>query len=111
METQDAISRHANEPKWLIDGVPSASVPDLWPTVWPIIKRAVDTAPHGVRFKEERLLDLLVSREMQLWIIVKVPQGRIAAVVMTSIIDIDRYIPEAIALEVPFIGATACGTG
>lgn len=97
------------EPKWAIDGVPSASIADVWPTVWPILKTAVDVAPEDVRFKEDELLKLLINREMQLWVIADVSHHKIVASAVTSIIDVDQYLPGAKALEIPFVAGSDMG--
>ena len=103
METTTATHSRNHEPKWAIDGVPSASVGDVWPTVWPIIKEAVDVTPEAVRFTEEQILNMLINREMQLWVIMNLPRERICAAAITSLINVDEFIPDAMALEVPFV--------
>lgn len=95
-----------DSPKWAIDGVPSASIADVWPTVWPILKTAVDVAPEDVRFREDELLRLLIEREMQLWVIMNLAQHKIVAAAVTSIIDVDKFMPGAKALEIPFVAGS-----
>jgi len=104
-----APPRTDDVPRWAIDGIPSASVADVWPTVWPILKPAVDVAPESIRFKEDELLGLLIGREMQLWVIANIEHHKIVATAITSIIDIDEFMPDATALEIPFVAGSDMG--
>lgn len=75
---------------------------DVWPYVWPIIRRAVDRFPIPDRFTEKELLDLLIKGEMQLWLIEDMHNNRIAAAALTSLIREDMF-PDQLVFEVPFV--------
>lgn len=99
----ETATLHQGRPRWIIDGCVSACVPDVWPYVWPIIRRAVDRFPIPDRFTEVELLNLLIRGEMQLWLIEDLQNRKIAAAIITSIVQDDDHFPDQKVFEVPFV--------
>lgn len=101
MET--ATLPRADNPRWVIDGCLRYHIPDVWPVVWPIVKRAVDRFPCEDQFTEAEILTHLVKGEMQLWLIEDLKAQKIAAAAITSIIEDDEHFPGQRVFEVPFV--------
>lgn len=102
METETNTSHHA-KPNWLIDGIPSDQAADVWPSIWPTLKKAVDRAPEEIRMTKDQLFTEWSEGKRQVWVIVHIPKQELAAVVMTSVIDAGKWFPDSLALEVPFV--------
>lgn len=66
----------------VLDGVPAAAVPRVWPFARPFVERAL--AEGGGHFLADDVLAALERSEMQLWTLWR--EGRIAGALVTEIV-------------------------
>lgn len=82
----------------MLQGIPAQCVPNVWATVAPMLKLAVERGQKD--FLLEDVLALIMSREMQLWIWVE--ELKIVACCVTQLVN----YPQRKVCQLPYIAGS-----